>query len=101
MTMPDVLDRFPLIAFLSLAARVLPAAEPTSADSTTAADQLKALRDQTIIQSRVSIDTEWDQFDGGAEKAKWTLAGLWGWHVREGQDAGTAIQSALRLQSER
>jgi hypothetical protein len=86
MTMPDVLDWFPLVALLSLAARVLPAAEPTSADSTTAVDQLKALRDQTIIQSRVFIDTEWDQFDGGAEEAKWTLGGLWGWHVRDQQD---------------
>jgi hypothetical protein len=79
-------DRFLLVALLLLAAGVLPAAEQTSPDSTTAADQLKALRDQTIIQSHVSIDTEWDQFDGGAEKAKWTLGGLWGWHVRDGQD---------------
>ena len=86
MTMPDFLDRFPLVALLLLAAPVLPAAETMSADSTTAADQLKALRDQTIIQSHVSIDTEWDQFDGGAEKAKWTLGGLWGWHVRDRQD---------------
>jgi len=78
--------RFLLVALVSLAAPVLPAAEPTSSDSTTAADQLKALRDQTIIQSHVSIDTEWDQFDGGAEKAKWTLGGLWGWHDRDGQD---------------
>jgi hypothetical protein len=86
MTMLDFLDRFSLVALLLLAAPVLPAAEPTSTDSTTAADQLKALRDQTIIQSHVSIDTEWDQFDGGAEKAKWTLGGLWGWHVRDRQD---------------
>src|ERR1044072_8587965 len=85
-TMPNVLDRFVLVALLSIVGRVFLAAEPTSADSTTAADQLKALRDQTIIQSRVSIDTEWDQFDGGAEKAKWTLGGLWGWHVRDQQD---------------
>src|ERR1044071_2277519 len=85
-TMPNVLDRFVLVALLSIVGRVFPAEEPTSADSTTAADQLKALRDQTIIQSRVFIDTEWDQCDGGAEKAKWTLGGLWGWHVRDQQD---------------
>jgi hypothetical protein len=30
MTMPNVLDRLPLVALLSLAAGVLPAAEPTS-----------------------------------------------------------------------
>jgi hypothetical protein len=61
-------------------------AEQASVDSTTAADQLKALRDRTIIQSRVWFDTEWDQFEGGAEKATWTLGGLWGWHVRDQQD---------------
>jgi hypothetical protein len=86
MTMPDSLDRFLLVALVSLAAHVLPAAEQAPVDSATAADQLKALRDQTIVQSRVFIDTEWDQFDDGAEKAKWTLAGLWGWHVRDHQD---------------
>jgi hypothetical protein len=86
MTIPDALDRFLLVALVSLAPRVLPAAEQASVDSATAADQLKALRDQTIIQSRVWLDTEWDQFDGGAEKATWTLVGLWGWHIRDSQD---------------
>jgi hypothetical protein len=62
------------------------AAEQPSVDSATAADQLKALRDRTIIQSRVWFDTEWDQFEGGAEKATWTLGGLRGWHVRDQQD---------------
>jgi len=68
------------------------AAETTSVDSaTTVADQLKALNDQTIIQSRVWLDTEWDQFKEGAEKATWTLGGLWGWRVSDRQDL------ALRL----
>jgi hypothetical protein len=75
-----------LVALVALAARLLPAAEQASVDSSTAADQLKALRDRTIIQSRVWFDTEWDQFKGGAEKATWTLGGLWGWHVRDQQD---------------
>jgi hypothetical protein len=86
MTIPDVFDRFLLVALVSLSIPVFSAAEQASSDSTTAAEQLKALRDQTIIQSRVSIDTEWDQFDGGAEKAKWTLGALWGWHLRDQQD---------------
>jgi hypothetical protein len=79
-------DRFLLVTLVSLAAPVFLAAEPVSVDSTTAADQLKALRDRTIIQSRVWFDTEWDQFKEGAEKATWTLAGLWGWRVRDQQD---------------
>src|SRR5207249_78936 len=70
-----------------LAARVSPAAEQTSVDLTTAAvNELKALRDQTIIQSRVWLDTEWDQFKHGAEEARWTLAELYGWHLSDGQD---------------
>src|SRR5207249_11463269 len=84
--------RFLLVALVLAAAGVSPAAETSSVDSaTTAADQLKALNDRTIIQSRVWLDTEWDQFKEGAEKATWTLGGLWGWRVSERQDL------ALRL----
>jgi hypothetical protein len=72
MTMPHVCDRFMLAALLSLAASLLPAAEPMSAGSTTAAHQLKALRDQTIIQSRqiavVLSATVEKQLDGSAKK---------------------------------
>jgi hypothetical protein len=86
MTMPDALDRFLLVALVSLAAHVSRAAEQASADSATAADQLKALRDRTIIQSSAWLDTEWDQFNGGAKEFTWTLGVLWGWHVRDQQD---------------
>jgi hypothetical protein len=80
-------DRFLLLTLVLLAARVLPAAEPSSVDSAaTAADQLKALNDPTIIGSRVWLDTEWDQFKHGAEQARWTLGGLWGWRVSDRQD---------------
>ena len=92
MTIPDVCGRSLFVALALLTASALQAADEAPADSATAAEELKALRDQTIIQSRVSIDTEWDQFDGGAEKAKWTLAGLWGWHVREAQDVGLRLK---------
>jgi hypothetical protein len=71
---------------LLLFPRLSPAAEQSASDSEAATDQLKALRDQTIIQSSVWLDTEWDQFKHGAEKATWTLGGLWGWHVRDQQD---------------
>jgi hypothetical protein len=64
----------------------LPAAEPSSDSAPTAAEQLKQLNDQTIIQSRVLLDSEWDQFKHGAEKATWTLAGLWGSPVSDWQD---------------
>jgi hypothetical protein len=85
--MPDTFDRFLLVTVVLLAARALSAAEPSSVDSApTAADQLKALNDQTIIQSSVWLDTEWDQFKHGAEEATWTLGGLWGSRVSDRQD---------------
>src|SRR4029450_12992118 len=86
MKMPDAFDRFLLVTLVLLGARVLPAAEPSSVDSRTAAEQLKALNDQTIIQSSVWLDTEWDQFKHGAEGAIWTLGGLWGSRVSDRQD---------------
>jgi hypothetical protein len=51
-----------------------------------AAEQLKQLNDQTIIGSRIFLDTEWDDFEHGAEKVTWTLAGLLGWRINEHQD---------------
>jgi hypothetical protein len=51
--------RFVFVILSLLTARLLPAVEQTSVDSTTAAgDELKALRDQTIIESRIWLDTE-------------------------------------------
>jgi hypothetical protein len=81
------LPRF-LFAILGLlAARVLPAAEQFSDDSpATVVDDFKALHDQTVIKSSVWLDTEWDQFEHGAEKAKWTLGGWWVWHICDQQD---------------
>jgi hypothetical protein len=89
-------DRFLLLALVLIAARVLPAAEVSSVDSAAAAaDQLKALRDRTIIESSVWLDSEWDQFKHGAEKARWTLGGLWGWHVRDQQDWAVRLKVPL------
>ena len=81
--------RFLFVVLILIAARVLPAAETSSADSATAAadEQLKALNEKrTILQSSVWLDTEWDQFKHGAEKATWTLAGLWAWRVSDWED---------------
>jgi hypothetical protein len=70
----------------------LPAAEPSSDSAEAAARELKQLNDQTIIDSRVLLDTEWDQFKHGAEKATWTVAGLWGWPVSDRQDWGVRFR---------
>jgi len=90
--MAGTLDRFLLVTLLLLGAPRLPAAEPSPSPAAAAADQLKALNDQTIIQSSVWLDTEWDQFKHGAEEATWTLAGLWGWRVGDRQDGAVRLK---------
>jgi hypothetical protein len=86
-------DRFLVVSLVLIAARVLPGVEPSSGDSAaTAANQLKALNDRTIIQTSVWLDTEWDQFKHGAEEATWTLAGLWGWRVSDWQDGAVRLK---------
>jgi hypothetical protein len=52
----------------------------------TAADELKQLNDRTLLQTHLSLDSEWDQFKDGVEKATWTLNGLWGGRVSDCQD---------------
>ena len=82
----DLFDSCLLITLLLLAAGRLSAVEPSSDSSAIAAEQLKQLNDQTIIGTRVLLDSEWDQFKHGAQKATCTLAGLWGWPVSDYQD---------------
>jgi hypothetical protein len=74
------------LLFTLVAAGVLPAAQPSTDSEARAAEQLKQLNDQTIIGSRIFLDTEWDDFKQDAEKVTWTLGGLWGWRVTERQD---------------
>ena len=93
MMLPVALDRILLVTLAFFVPRVFSAAELPSVDSAPAAtDQLKALNDQTIIQSSVWLDTEWDQFKHGAEEATWTLGGLWGWRVSDRQDGAVRLK---------
>ena len=65
-----------LVGLSLIAAGVLPAADVTTdSDATAAEDQLKQLNDRTIIGSYISLDTEWDQFKHGTERATWTATG--------------------------
>ena len=82
----EMVSRF--ISLSALLMALLNANEASSAEADqNSAEQLKALNDQTILNSRVWLDTEWDQFKHGAQEATWTLGGAWAWRVREGQDA--------------
>ena len=85
-TLLELFDSFVFVTLLLLVSGTLAAVEPSPETTATAAEQLKQLNDQTIIQSRILRDTEWDQFKHGAEKARWTLGGLWGWRVSDRQD---------------
>jgi hypothetical protein len=86
-----------LLFTLLLAARgSLAAAEPSI--NPTTADQLKQLNDQTIIGTNVSLDSEWDHFKDGVEKATWTLTGLWGWPVSEWEDWGIRFKLPFAYQ---
>jgi Putative MetA-pathway of phenol degradation len=80
------LGRYLLFTLSLIAAGGLRAAEVPTNSGATAAEQLKQLNDQTIIGSRLLLDSEWDHFKQGAEKATWTLAGLWGRRISERQD---------------
>ncbi len=79
-------ERFLLFTLLLITPGSLAAAERSI--NPTTADQLKQLNDQTIIGTHVSLDSEWDHFEDGAEKATWTLGGLWGWPASDSQDWG-------------
>jgi len=93
--------RFLLVVLFFLTARTLLAAEQASVDSAAATEQLKAaLRDQTIIQSSAWLDTEWDQFNGGAKELTWTLGILWGWAPARPARFGFAFQAANCLSEE-
>jgi hypothetical protein len=87
---------FLLLTLFLVARGSLAAAEPSI--NLTKADQLKQLNDQTIIGTHVSLDSEWDHFKDGAEKATWTLAGLWGWPVSDSQDWGIRFKLPFSYQ---
>ena len=76
--------RFLIVTLLLLAQDCRVGAEP-GADLKTA-DELKQLNDPTLLITHVSLESEWDQFKDGAERATWTLTGLWGWRVSDCQD---------------
>ena len=52
----------------------------------TKADELKQLNDRTLLATHVSLESDWDEFKDGAERANWTFTGLRGWRVSDCQD---------------
>ena len=89
-TLPEFLKSFLLVTLVLFACGNLSASEFSTDPE--AAEQLKQLNDQTIIGNRVSLGSDWSHFKDGAEKATWTLAGLWGWPISDRQDWGVRFK---------
>ncbi len=81
--------RWSLLALLVTAVARVDAAEPMTDPAV--ADELKQLNDRTIINTHVSLESEWDHFKDGAEKAVWTVSGLWAARVSDWQDWGIRL----------
>jgi hypothetical protein len=90
---PPKFFHWSLLALLVTAVARVGAVEPTTAS--TVADELKELNDRTIIKTHASLNSEWDQFKDGAEKAVWTLSGLWAARVSDWQDWGIRLNLPL------
>src|SRR5436189_1377693 len=79
-----VIPVFCIVTLLLLTYDKRLAAEPLPRP--TKADELKQLNDPTLLVTHVSLESEWDQFKDGAERANWTFTGLWAWRVSDCQD---------------
>jgi hypothetical protein len=93
---PQFFRSFLIVTLVLFTCLNLPAIEPTI--DSTSADQLKQLNDQTIIGNRVSLGFDWGEYKHGAEKATWTLAGLWGWRVSDAEDWGVRFRLPFAYQ---
>jgi hypothetical protein len=89
-------ERFLLFTLLLIAPGSIAATEPSI--NPTTADQLKQLNDQTIIRTYVSLDSGWDHFKDSAEKATFTLTGLWARAVSDSQDWGIRFRLPFSYQ---
>ena len=74
--------------------QVAPTVESASADDLqqTLAEELKSLVDPTVMQRRVWLETEWNNYKGGVNGLEETLGGLWAWRVAPKQDWGVRLK---------
>jgi hypothetical protein len=73
-----------LVAILLLGFDIL--ARAATPPDPTVADELKQLNDRTLLSTHLSLDTEWNQYKDGVERATWALNALWGGRVNDWQD---------------
>ena len=83
-----------LLAYGTLA-RAEPPPDPT------VADELKQLNDRTLLRTHLSLDSEWNQYKDGVEKATWALNALWGGRVSDWQDWAIRLNLPFDYQTSR
>ena len=96
---PTCPQRSLLVAILLLAfgtlARAVPPPNPT------VADELKQLNDRTLLSTHLSLDTEWNRYNNGVEKATWALNALWGGRVSDWEDWAIRLNVPVDYQNSR
>jgi len=89
-----------LVAMMLLSYATLVRAAPPP-DSTTVADELKQLNDRTLLRTHLSLNTEWNHFKDGVERASWGLNALWGGRVSDWQDWAIRVNLPVNYQTRR
>ena len=67
----------------------------------TVADELKQLNDRTLLRTHRSLNSEWNQFKDGVERASWALNALWGGRVSDRQDWAIRLNLPVDYQTSR
>jgi hypothetical protein len=67
----------------------------------TVADELKQLNDRTLLKTHLSLNSEWNQFKDGVERASWALNALWGGRVSDWQDWAIRLNLPVDYQTSR
>jgi hypothetical protein len=88
-----------LIQSLAFGQTTLPLATPAAdasgaitADNQAGLTELLGLTDPTVLKRRIWMETEWDEFKGGAHALEETLGALWGWGVSTNVDWGVRLK---------
>lgn len=92
-------QRWLFAAILLLACRC-PVIAVTPTDPT-AAEELKQLNDSTLLRSHLSLNSEWNQYKDGIERASWGLNALWSWRGSDYQDWAIRLNLPVDYQTSR